>query len=214
MELFLIRHAQSENNALPEEQRVEDPGITELGVQQAERLGAWIPRLELTKVITSPFKRALETARRIHASTNLTPHVRTAIHEQGGCYRGYPEIGMVGRPGLNRSEIEERYPGFHVADDIDGDGWWRCQDYETQALAVQRAAEVWQATLQEFAHTDERVAYVMHADFKLLLLGQFHPQPLDVPYNTSITRVVISGEGGRVADHNSVQHLPSDLLSR
>ena len=36
MELYLIRHAQSQNNALPEEQRVEDPGLTELGNQQAD----------------------------------------------------------------------------------------------------------------------------------------------------------------------------------
>ena len=70
MELYLIRHAQSLNNALPEEQRVEDPGLTELGLQQADCLGKWIGTLALTKVITSPFRRALETAKRIHTDSN------------------------------------------------------------------------------------------------------------------------------------------------
>jgi 2,3-bisphosphoglycerate-dependent phosphoglycerate mutase len=214
MELYLIRHAQSQNNALPEERRVEDPGLTELGHQQAKLLGDWIPTLELTKVITSPFLRALETARRIHESTKLTPHVRTAIHEQGGCCSGYPEVGMVGRPGLNRAEIEQRFPGFQVADEIDGDGWWRCQDYETRTLAQQRAAMVWQRTREEFAHTAERVAYVTHADFKLLFLEHIHPEPLEVPCNTSITKVMITVEECRLAGHNGVQHLSADLLSR
>ena len=31
MRLFLIRHAQSENNAKPDHLRIEDPGLTELG---------------------------------------------------------------------------------------------------------------------------------------------------------------------------------------
>ena len=36
MQLYLIRHAESENNARPEHDRVEDPSITTLGRRQAE----------------------------------------------------------------------------------------------------------------------------------------------------------------------------------
>ena len=214
MELYLIRHAQSQNNALPEEQRIDDPGLTELGRQQAELLGKWIPTLGLTQVITSPFLRALETAQSIYASTGLKPRVQTAIHEQGGCCSGYPKVGMVGCPGLNRHEIEQRFPGFHVADEINGDGWWQCQEYELRPQALRRAALVFQRTRDEFGHTSERVAYVTHADFKLLFLEQFHLEPLEVPCNTSVTKVVINAEGCRLADHNSVRHLPAHLLSR
>jgi 2,3-bisphosphoglycerate-dependent phosphoglycerate mutase len=214
MELYLIRHAQSQNNALPEEQRVEDPGLTELGNQQADCLGKWIPTLELTKVITSPFRRALETARRIQESTNLKPEVRTAIHEMGGCCGGYPEIGMVGRPGLNRLEIETQFPGFQVAAEIDGEGWWRCQPYETRDLASQRAAKVLQQTREEFAHTLERVAYVTHADFKMLFLEHFHTESLEVACNTSVTKVLIDAEGCRLTDYNGVRHLPPHLVGQ
>jgi len=214
MELYLIRHAQSHNNALPEEQRVEDPGLTELGNQQADWLGKWIPTLELTIVITSPFLRALETARRIQEATNLKPEVRTAIHEMGGCCSGYPEIGMIGRPGLNRTEIELQFPGFHVAAEIDGEGWWRCQPLETRTLAQQRAADVLQQTREEFAHTTERVAYITHADFKQLFLEQIHTEPLEVASNTSVTKVVIDAAGCRLAEYNDVEHLPAHLIGR
>jgi len=214
MELFLIRHAQSQNNALPEEQRVEDPGLTELGKQQAEALGKWIPQLELTKIISSPFLRALETAQHIHAATKLAPLVRTAIHEQGGCCSGHPEIGMVGRPGLTRLEIEAQFPGFLVADEIDNGGWWRSQAYENREDALRRAAIVLQQTREEFAHTDERVAYVTHADFKLLFLEHFHGEPLEVPNNTSVTKVIMTTDQCILAEHNGVAHLPEHLLSR
>lgn len=214
MELYLIRHAQSLNNALPEEQRVEDPGLTELGLQQADCLGKWIGTLALTKIITSPFRRALETAKRIQESTDLNPEVRTAIHEMGGCCSGYPQVGMVGRPGLSRAEIELQYPGFQVADEIDGEGWWRCQPYETQDLAKQRAKDVLEQTREEFAHTTERVAYVTHADFKKLFLEHFHAEPLEVACNTSVTKVLIDAKGCRLADFNGLRHLPAHLIAR
>ena len=37
MELYLIRHAQSQNNVKPEEHRVEDPPLTELGPHFPDR---------------------------------------------------------------------------------------------------------------------------------------------------------------------------------
>lgn len=214
MELYLIRHAQSQNNALPEEQRVEDPGLTELGRQQADLLGKWIPQLELTRIITSPFLRALETAERIRESTRLTPEVRTAIHEQGGCCSGHPAVGMVGRPGMSRTEIERRFPAFQVSAEIDGKGWWQCQPYETREAARQRAAAVLRQTREEFAHTSHRVAYVTHADFKLLFLEHLHAQPLDVPCNASVTKVLITADACRLVEHNNVRHLPADLIAR
>ena len=38
MELYIIRHAESENNAGPEDERTEDPSLSPLGYQQAECL--------------------------------------------------------------------------------------------------------------------------------------------------------------------------------
>lgn len=62
MELYLIRHGQSENNARPEHLRVEDALLTELGHQQAGLAAEWIKTIGLDRLFSSPFRRALQTA--------------------------------------------------------------------------------------------------------------------------------------------------------
>ena len=58
MHLYLIRHGQSENNALEESLRVKDPGLTEAGLTQVDYLGKWFSVRPLDVLITSPFRRA------------------------------------------------------------------------------------------------------------------------------------------------------------
>ena len=213
MELYLIRHAQSRNNALPEDQRVEDPALTELGEQQAGLLAKWITELNLTRLISSPFLRTLLTTEQIHKETRLPVEVRSELHEQGGCYSGHTPQNIVGRPGLTRREIEQRFPAFCVAADIDGQGWWRSQPHEGRDLARQRAKRLLQQTREEFAHRDERIAYVMHADIKLLFLEHLHPEPLATPYNVSVSKILFHADSVRLEDYNFVQHLPSHLIT-
>lgn len=214
MQLYLIRHAQSQNNALPESQRVEDPGITELGRQQAKHLAERVAQLDLTRLITSPFRRTLETTLPIHETTSLTPEVRVDLHEQGGCYHGYMPGNMTGRPGMNRSEIESEFPGFVVPAGIDGQGWWESKPYEDGESAQRRARKLLQRTLDEFGDSNERVAFVMHADIKLLFLEHFHYEPLAVPCNTSVTTIRITSGECRLDDYNCVRHLTSELVTQ
>lgn len=214
MELYLIRHAQSQNNAKPEEDRVEDPSLTELGHEQAACLGKWIPALKLTKLITSPFLRTLQTAEQIHKATNLAPEVQTDLHELGGCYRGHIPGSITGRPGMSRTEIERQFPAFRVSAEIDGGGWWQSKPYETHELARQRAKTLLERTRDAYAHTEERIAYVMHADIKLIFLEQFHGEPLDCPYNVSVSKIQITPQACQLQDFNRVQHLPPHLIAR
>lgn len=214
MELFLIRHAQSQNNAWPESKRVEDPALTEVGHEQAKRLGEWLPVLGLTQLFTSPFRRALQTTWPIHRATGLVPQVRTELHEQGGCYRGYTVDNTVGRPGMTRAEIEQEFEGFRVADDITDDGWWQSKPYEHFPTARERALALLRWTQEQFAETDERVAFVSHADLKLLFLEHFHGEPLDCPCNTSITTVQIVPGRTQLTRFNRAEHLPPDLVTR
>ncbi len=214
MKLYLIRHAQSLNNARPQEQRVEDPSLTEVGHEQATKLAEWIPSLNLTRLITSPFLRSLQTAEPIGQSTSLVPEVRIELHEEGGCYRGHTPENITGRPGMNRAEIERQFPSFNITASLDGDGWWASKPYETRELARRRASALLELTRDEFAGTSERVAYVMHADIKLLLLGQFHSGPLETPCNTSVTTVEITPDSIRLDDFNRVEHLPAEFVTR
>lgn len=213
MELFLIRHAQSQNNALPESRRVEDPGLTELGQQQAELLGEWIPQLKLTKLFTSPFRRTLQTTEPIRKATSLTPLVKTELHEQGGCYRGHTLDSMRGAPGMNRAEIEETFSGYEVVSDFEGQGWWGSKPFENTRVARRRAGELLKWTQEEFSHTNERVAYVMHADIKVFFLEHIYSVPLSGPYNTSVTSLEITPDETRLVDFNRVGHLTNKLLT-
>ncbi len=213
MELYLIRHAQSLNNARPPQQRTEDAPLTDLGHRQASYLAAWIPSLNLTRLIVSPFLRTLQTAEHLRTSTSLAPEVWIDLHEQGGCVHGTTREVMVGRPGMSRSEIKTRFPAFHIPDqeDLDGEGWWKCKPYESQDAAEQRAEVLLERTRSAFSRTDQRVAYVMHGDFQLLFLSRFHSGPLGRPYNASVTKMMVSPKETRLEDYNRVAHLPEEL---
>ncbi len=213
MRLFLIRHAQSQNNALPESQRVEDPGLTDAGVEQAELLGDWITELKLTRLITSPFRRTLLTTEPIRRATSLEPMVRTPLHEHGGCYSGHTSDDIAGRPGMTRDEIEAEFCGYRVSTEIDGRGWWRSQPYESWEAASQRAKRLLEATQQEFGTTEERVAYVMHADIKTLFISHIESNSIDVPWNTSVTEIELTSTEQRVVCFNRIDHLPSHLAT-
>lgn len=213
MDLYLIRHAQSENNANPDSQRVPDPALTEIGREQARRLADHVASLRLTKLITSPFLRTLQTADAIFRKTGLAPEVRTQLHELGGCYSGFLPAARIGQPGMTRSEVENRFPGFRIEPELNGEGWWRSQSHESLPQARLRAEALLHQTRREFADSSERVGYVMHADIKLLLLENFHCDPLAVPLNTSFTRVSISPEEIRLCEYNRVDHLPDHLVT-
>ena len=117
MELFLIRHGQSLNNFLPQEQRVEDPPLTDLGHQQAVLLAEWIESAGITRLISSPFRRTLETAEYVRRTTGLRPEIWIDLHEQGGCVAGPTPDCMVGRPGMTHGQISADFPGFQIGDE-------------------------------------------------------------------------------------------------
>jgi 2,3-bisphosphoglycerate-dependent phosphoglycerate mutase len=219
MELYVIRHAQSANNALPEPQRVEDPGITQLGHRQAVALAGWMKAMEVERLITSPFRRTLETTEYIHRQIGVTPEVWVELHELGGCYAGYEPHQYEGRPGMGRSEILSQFPGYRLEECIDESGWWRCQSHESDELARLRAQRLVQRTLDTFLGKAQRVAYIMHADFKRCFLRELMlttRSDLDVScpiYNTAVSVVEIHSTTPQVSEFNTTPHLSDDLLS-
>ena len=58
-----------------------------------------------------------------------------------------------------------------------------------------------------------RVAYVMHGDIKLLFLAQVQTETLDIPFNASVTKVLIGHEERRLKEYNRVDHLPDELVT-
>jgi len=219
MDLFLIRHAQSSNNAGPQEERVDDPGLTELGHRQARKLGEWIPKLELTRLITSPFLRCLQTTECVYESTGLLPEVWVDLHEQGGCLSGYDHATTKGETGMTNGDFSRVYPDYIIPDEIDQDGWWKRKSLETLDQAQERAKRVRERTLQEFASTEERIAFISHGDFKRILVGTLVGS-LDNGHkwvancaNTALTEFRINEESIQLCRFNCVPHLSDEMVS-
>lgn len=220
MRLFLIRHAQSANNARPEEQRVEDPAITELGHRQAAALAQWLEAAKLTRLMSSPFRRSLETTEHIRRRVGLQPEIWVDLHEQGGCYRGYQPERYEGRPGMTHGEIAAEFPDYVLDPQIDDAGWWKSRPYESQESARLRARRLMERTVALFGGTQETVAYVMHADFKRQVLMELfaatHAGSGDWPdciYNTAVTTIHIRSSSFLLDQYNSIGHLHFDWVS-
>jgi 2,3-bisphosphoglycerate-dependent phosphoglycerate mutase len=219
MRLFLIRHAQSANNALPEEQRIEDPPITEVGCRQACALAHWLESAGLDWIVASPFRRSLETTEYVRRNLAVTPRVWIDLHEQGGCYAGYEPHLYQGRPGLSLTQIAVEFPGYELDPAIDEEGWWKCRPYETAQQASNRAARLIDRTLVEFGASNLSVAYIMHADFKRKFLETLFPSVDDQTlvwadiYNTAVTIIEFQQGSPRLEVYNSTAHLTPDLLT-
>lgn len=242
MELYIIRHGQSFNNALSSEDgRVADAPLTDLGKRQAEAVAQHIAsapidplvynvetgRVErqtgqgfgITRLYCSAMQRALQTADAIGKAIQVVPEVWLDIHERGGIYLDEGS-GRVGYPGKTRSEIMREFPGFVLPDTISEAGWWN-REYEVVDGAFVRAAGVVERLMQHAA-TDwvsERVALVTHGTFTDCLLKTFFKQPRSTDYfywhyNTGITRLDLGADGFLVVRYvNRIEHLTPELVS-
>ena len=54
---------------------------------------------------------------------------------------------------------------------------------------------------------------VTHGDFGLLFLLRFHPLPLVLFFNASVTNVHVTPDTTQLVEFNSVAHLPDQILS-
>ena len=184
MDLFLIRHGESTNNALADvSQRVADPELTAKGRAQAERVAAYVAeglhlapaeraeeRPFFDRLYCSPMIRTLHTAQAIGQALGSVSEIWAAIHELGGIYLDHGgERGTVGYPGLTRTEIAARFPASVASAEVGEAGWWD-QGMETSQQAQRRATNV-AADLLARAEEKTRIGLVTHGGFMSLLLG-------------------------------------------
>lgn len=218
--LLLIRHAQSQNNALDDSLRVPDPDITELGVAQSKKLGDLVANLSPTAIYCSPFLRSLETTRWAVLRLGAVPMVRQDLYEQGGCHSGFEPGKRIAQSGMNRSTLQNRYAGWHLDDRIDEQGWYDLAHFETESEAKERAMRVrrWFESESQTHDASDRVAMVIHADFKMRLLEAFLEDDtiedqLGEIVNTSVTRLSLSKGRWRIDYWNVFTHLATHEIS-
>ena len=238
MELYVIRHAQSTNNALADERyRVCDPLLTELGERQADVLARHLANgaelqppastgdgwdgggYRITRLYCSPMWRSLQTAYPIGQLLALAPEVWTDIHEKGGIFLDqWDGRGPIGYPGKTRQEIQKAFPHCILPEDITKEGWWN-RDHEDWPACHERAARVAQVLREQATSSDQAIAIVSHGGFlDALIKALFSQQPdgqlFYYHYNTAVSRFDLNGNG-RLDIHylNRVGHLPAELVS-
>ena len=171
MELYFIRHGQSQNNANwnnSDYQESPDPALTELGHEQARLLAEFLKKHQtitddkvwniqnrygfgLTHIYTSMMERAVYTAAPIARALEIPLIAWKEIHEEGGIFsrekRSTPETGSVDKslipnlPGRPRSFFTQNFPALTLPDDLDETGWWN-RPFEAEEERQPRADQV------------------------------------------------------------------------
>ena len=200
MRLYLIRHAESANNALYAQTgswhgRNSDPEITERGHRQSQRLGQLIanPDAEtinlpfekddnhsfgLTHLYCSLMTRSILTAHYVAEACQLPLKALPHTHERGGIYDLHRDGTKTGLAGRKRSYFTTRWPTLQLPDSVTEDGWYQ-RPFETNKRFLGRVQQAVSDLLNWHQGSQDRVALVAHGDF----IDQFVNNIMGMPHN-------------------------------
>ena len=186
MKLYLIRHAQSANNALWNGSdhvpgRAVDPDLIETGHRQCEALASHFvdpsaePRQHpfqpsahtsygLTHLYCSLMARSITTAAYVARATGLPLRARLDVFERYGWYDLDQDNRMVGVAGPSRDELQGRFPELSLPDSLQGEGCWN-RPAETDQQFLRRVSESVADLKRAHLGSNDRVAVVAHGDF-------------------------------------------------
>lgn len=240
MRLYYIRHAQSHNNALweakaPEDDRVEDPELTEVGRRQAEILARHLCRrqpgratttydnqdldgYEITHVYCSLMVRAVATGNEIARALGLPLHAWLDLHEEGGIYlKDRHSEALIGLPGKDRAYFADHYPQLILPDEMDDKGWWN-RDFEDEPQRRVRAGRVLKALIEKHGHTQDNVVIVSHGGFYNQFIKALLKMPGDENVwffmnNAAITRIDVGDDWWGISYQNKLDFMPPELVT-
>ena len=160
--MILLRHGQSEFNlhfsATRRDPGIVDPRLTELGHQQAAGVVDLLAGERISRIIASPYTRALQTAVPIAKALGIRVVINPIVRER------YAFACDVGTP---RTELEQAWPelDFSTIDEV----WWPAIE-EPAASVVGRAAlfRAEMAALPDWSDT----LVISHWGFILTMTGK------------------------------------------
>jgi broad specificity phosphatase PhoE len=160
--MHLIRHGQSEFNLHFTHSRrdpgIVDPRLTATGLDQARQAGLALRSAGLTRILVSPYTRALQTAAAIAAETGARVDITPLVRER---YAFTCDIGTA------RSALARDWPAhdFAAVEEV----WWP-DAFEPEHAVIDRAAR-----FRAAMRADPEAAttlLVSHWGFLLALTGQ------------------------------------------
>ncbi|KHF41309.1 histidine phosphatase family protein [Halalkalibacter okhensis] len=202
MNLYLIRHGESEGNVSGLIQGCKDFPLSDLGEQQVELVADYFKDVQLDYLYSSDLTRAYHTAKAIGALQNRTVHKWEKVRE----------VYLGPLQGLTRTEIYETFPVVNETSILTSG----IPGTETVQELTERCQHVIDQML--LAHQGDHVGIVSHGGFisiflMYLLTGEkwytFH-RPFQIN-NTGITHIEWSKRSNKPLIHytNKTAHLES-----
>ena len=194
MRMYVIRHGESELNAGVS--KAVDCALTDVGRQQVRALAKFLAPLGVTHVLSSPYRRCLETAEAIRTAIGAAAEVCPALHEH---HHGPFSPGDW--PLAARAGVERAFPEFAIPADMPQTHW---------ATVPEDRAHQWQRMTRVLRELEARfgrqrlagVAVVTHqapASVLIQAFCQWH-NPLNVRVHVdpgSVTVLDIDADGRR-----------------
>jgi 2,3-bisphosphoglycerate-dependent phosphoglycerate mutase len=117
MDLVLVRHAEPVRTPAGSGNGPADPGLTPLGVTQSERLAAWLGHEPIDVVVSSPMRRAIETAAPVAAAFGLDIEIVDGLVEYDSHSDDYIPMDELKASGDPRwlAMVEGRWEEFGAA---------------------------------------------------------------------------------------------------
>ena len=199
LELYIIRHGQSMGNAGYDKEELtlkeeNDPYLTQLGLQQAQKAGTALSGITFDAVYSSALLRAVRTAAEIlkMQAEKLPLNILPLLTEMGV----NPDY-----KGADMEEILEIYETAVLAEGLSQDSPLICHNNSDDEAGLFERAEKTINMLREKYKNGEKIALVCHAAFMTYLvfhiMGYKNSVPdFDIDFNnTSVTKVVFYKKG-------------------
>jgi len=198
MQLLLVRHALPNRS---DHGQGSDPELAGAGLEQAGRLPAALARFPLARLISSPQRRAVQTAEPVAQARGLTVEIDARLAEYDRDMSAYVPIEQLR---AERPEDWARMAAGHLPSGVDEDAF--------RARIAQAVADIVAA-----ADPDDTVAVFSHGGVINVLLHEIlgTKRLLSFPIDyVSVTRLLYSRAGqATVASTNVTEHV-WDLLPR
>jgi alpha-ribazole phosphatase len=207
MELYLIRHGETESNKERRYQGWSESPLSDLGLRQAEKASFFLAGQEIDALFCSDLNRALHTAKVIGAGCGLKPEVTPLLRE----------IHFGEWEGLTYEQIEASW-GDRISAWLDNPFERSAPGGETLIEVCDRMREFIEQLSKERPGT-KKVAVVSHGGSIRTLLYQVLNLDLESFWKIKIDNASVSlirRENGRfkVVYYNRVHHLGPGVFER
>lgn len=138
--MYLLRHGQSYFNlhfdATRSDPGIEDPELTPLGAEQAQQAASLLARSPLTRIIISPYTRALQTAEPVLAHHRVPVQIMHEVRERTAfvCDIGSPPDRLATRfPQHDFAHLPKRW--WHESVEAEGETIARANAFRASMMA-------------------------------------------------------------------------------